>query len=164
MNDPRPIRLQPVPPPDPTDERLGVPCRRPTCANTVERGPVGRPPAFCTKNCQQIYRRERDRAQRELRDAIDVAEAYDVDTSSSIPQPTSTRHQPNQTATAAPSPTGQPTAPPSTALIDPLHNISLAIAELESSPQDPTRTTRAIDRLRRARDLMYAALADADNP
>lgn len=78
MNQPPRPRLRALPHNAEPTHTVSLICKRPSCPHPVVRGQVGRPAEFCSTRCQQAYRRERDQAVRQLREATQIAAAYDV--------------------------------------------------------------------------------------
>lgn len=132
-------------------------CKRPPCANTVERK-RGRPAQFCSGECQSTYQRERDEVRRQLRDFRQLAAQYEIDLEGSSVVPSS-RAVPQ----GADRPTGQLGSDLATleadqvqqVLLEVLHSIQLAIV------QPSTDGARLRDDLASARDRAYARLASA---
>lgn len=54
-------------------------CKRPACANQVSRPDRGRPPDYCSTDCQQLFNREKNKIRGELRRLTQLCAAYDVD-------------------------------------------------------------------------------------
>lgn len=154
-------RLKSVPPhvSDPGRLEPALPCKRPTCSNPVDLDKAGRPSDFCTKACQQTFHRERARAARQLRDALAVAKAYDVEGTSSAfePQPAQDSAA-GQPSTPAPRGAAVEAGPSVQILTSLLHELSMSLATLTQSPAT-SGTAQAAARLERARETAYRALA-----
>ena len=176
-------RLHPLPTEQSTsvhadDGTLGLPCKRPTCSELVDRDRLGRPADFCNPSCKQRFHRERRSALRQLRDAIDVAKAYGWDLRKVIAAFEEVEHPTSLDGASPPTDSGADSARIAESadaphvgghqatLVALLHQMGIALADLREGQgaegQHPPRIHAAAERLTKARDSAYISLSQTD--